>query len=274
MNQAIYIGRNRFKWDAKWPSKSLFFKASSDDYQHKACAKPLKHFRLPIILYRSGISWHLKMSAAADPAGTWSTAGCRAFALVASPCLVHYSVGWNCFSNQSYAEWVLLDLEDEMSRSVSACSQMASTWRLLDSFSPFGQWYVGEMPYQNGRIIEIALPTLTGIGYNFAGFHFWLFILLVIQLGAILPFLRSYPALSISLFPFDYASMLMLCEANPFMGISEIFDSESVLLQIEGYVSARSWSGSVVVRHTGFRRPASSSLIYIIYNIYKPYAFT
>ena len=149
-----------------------------------------------------------------------------------------------------------------------------STWRPLDSFSPFGQWSVGEMPYQYGRIVEIALSTSACLRYNFAGFHFWLFILLVIQHWTILPFLRSYSTLSVSLFPFDYASMLMLCEANPFMGLSEIFDSESVLLQIEGCVSAMSWSGSVVVRHTGFRRPASSCLIDIIYNIYKPYAFT
>lgn len=77
------------------------------------------------------------MSAAADPAGTRSTAGCSAFTLVPPPCVVHYSVGWNCFSNQNYAEWVLLDLEDEMSRSVSTCSQMAFhmvTVRLVQSF--------------------------------------------------------------------------------------------------------------------------------------------
>lgn len=214
------------------------------------------------------------MSAAADPAGTWFTAGCRAFALVVSPCLVHYSVGWNPFSCQSYAEWVLLDLKTKWVVLYQRAPRWLSTWRLLDSFSPFGQWYVGEMPYQNGRIIEIALSTPACLRRNFAGFNFWLFILPLIQHWTILPFLRSYPTLSVSLFPFDYASMLMLCEANPFMGISEIFDSESALLQIEGCVSARSWSGSVVVRHTDFRRPASSSLIDIIYNIYKPYAFT
>ena len=92
-----------------------------------------------------------------------------------------------------------------------------STWRPLDSFSPFGQWSVGEMPYQYGRIVEIALSTSACLRYNFAGFHFWLFILLVIQHWTILPFLRSYSTLSVSLFPFDYASMLMLCEADPFM---------------------------------------------------------
>ena len=157
------------------------------------------------------------MSAAADPAGTWSTAGCRAFALVASPCLVYYSVGWNPFSCQSYAEWVLLDLKTKWVVLYQRAPRWLSTWRLLDSFSPFGQWYVGEMPYQNGRIIEIALSTPACLRRNFAGFHFWLFILPLIQHWTILPFLRSYPTLSVSLFPFDYASMLMLCEANPFM---------------------------------------------------------
>lgn len=157
------------------------------------------------------------MSAAADPAGTWFTAGCRAFALVVSPCLVHYSVGWNPFSCQSYAEWVLLDLKTKWVVLYQRAPRWLSTWRLLDSFSPFGQWYVGEMPYQNGRIIEIALSTPACLRRNFAGFHFWLFILPLIQHWTILPFLRSYPTLSVSLFPFDYASMLMLCEANPFM---------------------------------------------------------
>ena len=157
------------------------------------------------------------MSAAADPAGTWSTAGCRAFALVASPCLVYYSVGWNPFSCQSYAEWVLLDLKTKWVVLYQRAPRWLSTLRLLDLFSPFGQWYVGEMPYQNGRIIEIALSTPACLRRNFAGFHFWLFILPLIQHWTILPFLRSYPTLSVSLFPFDYASMLMLCEANPFM---------------------------------------------------------
>lgn len=157
------------------------------------------------------------MSAAADPAGTWSTAGCRAFALVASPCLVYYSVGWNPFSCQSYAEWVLLDLKTKWVVLYQRAPRWLSTWRLLDLFSPFGQWYVGEMPYQNGRIIEIALSTPACLRRNFAGFHFWLFILPLIQHWTILPFLRSYPTLSVSLFPFDYASMLMLCEADPFM---------------------------------------------------------
>lgn len=117
------------------------------------------------------------MSAAADPAGTWSTAGCRAFALVASPCLVYYSVGWNRFSHQNYAEWILLDLDDEMSLSVSTCSQTAfhmetvglvqSFWTMVCRRNAVSKW----KDYWD-CVIDISMPQMHFCRISFLIIHF------------------------------------------------------------------------------------------------------
>lgn len=117
------------------------------------------------------------MSATADPAGTWSTAGCRAFALVVSPCLVHYSVGWNHFSNQSYAEWVLLDLENEMSRSVSTCSQMAFHMVTVGLFQSFGVMECRRNAVSKWKdywdcVIDISIPQTQFCRISFLIIHF------------------------------------------------------------------------------------------------------
>ena len=117
------------------------------------------------------------MSAAADPAGTRSTAGCSAFTLVPPPCVVHYSVGWNCFSNQNYAEWVLLDLEDEMSRSVSTCSQMAFhmvTVRLVQSFGVMEcrRNAVSKWKDYWDCVIDISMPQMQFCRISFLIIHF------------------------------------------------------------------------------------------------------
>lgn len=117
------------------------------------------------------------MSATADPAGTWSTAGCRAFALVVSLCLVHYSVGWNHFSNQSYAEWVLLDLENEMSRSVSTCSQMAFHMVTVGLFQSFGVMECRRNAVSKWKdywdcVIDISIPQTQFCRISFLIIHF------------------------------------------------------------------------------------------------------